>query len=240
MTDVPAWLQRLRRDRAAREKRTVPLGKVEPGHCRWCEEPILGTRGKHIGNPNPQRSWCRPTDPGGRDCYQVYRLHADPQAQFNWLEINRGLVCAECGAETPQRWRKVGDSVGWAQLPPTPWEGERKGQDYIDAVLAHRRRCFDEFPMWGHATLVTLASCLVVDHVVPIWKVLLTVPLELRRPYFGPDNLQLLCEVPCHKEKTRREATERAALRRSIASGDGGRTCPSDTASAAACSAAGR
>lgn len=66
---------------------------------------------------------------------------------------------------------------------------------------------------WGHDTTV---SDLEVDHIVPLWLVALTVPARDRRPYFGPDNLQLLCGK-CHKAKSRREAAERAAMRRQLA-----------------------
>lgn len=47
-----------------------------------------------------------------------------------------------------------------------------------------------------------------VDHVTPLWRVRHLAPAE-RRPYFGPTNLQLLC-YRHHKEKTAREAGERA------------------------------
>ena len=52
--------------------------------------------------------------------------------------------------------------------------------------------------------LIERVSALEVDHVVPLWKVAL-MPRELRRPYFGPDFLQLLCDR-CHKIKTKAEA----------------------------------
>lgn len=50
-----------------------------------------------------------------------------------------------------------------------------------------------------------------VDHVTPLWRVR-DLPPEERRPYFGPTNLQLLC-TEHHKEKTGREAGERARER---------------------------
>jgi hypothetical protein len=234
MLRAEEWMARRDRERAKREKRTVPMGDAQRGHCRWCARPILATKGKHIGQPDPRRSWCRSTDPSGRDCYFQYLLHSNPQTQFNWLERNRGLVCARCGIVDPRRWRAVGDCAFWeSRIPEVPWTGRRRGEAYIQAMIEHRRRCIAEFPMWGQGTLIERQSMLVVDHVEPLWRVLLTVPLEGRRPYFGPDNLQLLCEAPCHKEKTRREATERAELRRLIASGDGERIFPIGTASAA-------
>lgn len=65
---------------------------------------------------------------------------------------------------------------------------------------------------------VEMVSDLQVDHIVPLWLVALTVPRSESRPYFGPDNLQLLCS-PCHKVKSRREAAERAWLRRQLTLG---------------------
>lgn len=51
-----------------------------------------------------------------------------------------------------------------------------------------------------------------VDHIKPLWSVR-DLPDEERLPFFGPDNLQLLCGEH-HKEKTSREAGERARLKR--------------------------
>jgi 5-methylcytosine-specific restriction endonuclease McrA len=47
-----------------------------------------------------------------------------------------------------------------------------------------------------------------IDHKVPLWKVTHVEERE-RIKYFGPGNLQILCEK-CHAIKTAREATERA------------------------------
>lgn len=149
--------------------RRVPLTPVARGHCRWCTRPIIGKRGKYIGRPDPMRSWCRPGDrPERPDCYFEYLLHSHADTQFRYLEITRGLACAECGAEDPVR----------------------------------------EKLEFGRSIWVT---ALEVDHVVPLWRVALK-PIELRRPFFGPDFLQLLCDR-CHKAKTKAEAGERARLR---------------------------
>lgn len=49
-----------------------------------------------------------------------------------------------------------------------------------------------------------------VDHRVPLWKVRHLAPM-IRRAFYGPINLWLLCRQ-CHAAKTKREAAERAAL----------------------------
>lgn len=54
-------------------------------------------------------------------------------------------------------------------------------------------------------------SALELEHDVPLWRVA-HLPAEDRRRYFGPDNLRLRCP-PCHKAKSKLEATERAALK---------------------------
>jgi 5-methylcytosine-specific restriction endonuclease McrA len=193
--------------------RRVPLGEVDKGHCRWCERSILGTRGRYIGRPDPNRSWCRPTDDGGRDCWYDFCLHSRLEPQFNYLSIRHGLKCAVCGVENPQRWRKAGEGTIWESLPPTPWEGERTGIVYWQSVQAHREAMLAEFPMWGSYSAVMLVPDLEVDHVIPLWKVALMglSAIELR-PFFGPDNLQLACSR-CHKAKTKAEAGERARER---------------------------
>ena len=52
-----------------------------------------------------------------------------------------------------------------------------------------------------------------VDHRRPLWSVR-HLPAMIRRVFYGPRNLWLLCQQ-CHAAKTKREAAERAAQRRS-------------------------
>lgn len=150
--------------------RRVQVG-VGGGQCRWCEAPIIGKRGKYIGQPDPSRSWCR-DDEGRSECLRQFNLHSRAEFQFNWLVGEHGEKCAGCGADKPPRERE--------------WYG------------------FTE-------TVTDLA----VDHVEPLWLVVLTVPVEDRRPYFGPANLQLLC-TPCHNRKSKREAALRALMKRQL------------------------
>lgn len=187
--------------------RRVPMPPQRRGHCRWCARPIVGKRGKYIGRPDPNRSWCR-TKTEGRDCWYDYCLHSRAETQFYFLERTRGLRCADCGVVDPHRWKSLGP-INYA-LPPFP-RGDMEVREWLAAMEEHRRACLAEFPDWGKATQIEWASALEVDHVVPLWKVALK-PIELRRPFFGPDFLQLLCDR-CHKAKTAAEAADRAALR---------------------------
>lgn len=52
------------------------------------------------------------------------------------------------------------------------------------------------------------------DHRVPLWSVPNVVTMAERAFYWGLDNAQTLC-IPCHTEKTSREAAERACIRKS-------------------------
>lgn len=207
---VAKW--KAERERRARQTahRKVPMPTVPLGVCRWCERTILGRRGKYIGRPDPRRSWCREATEG-RDCWFEFLLHSRSETQFAYLVERDGKRCAECG-EAPERWRKVGDSHMWNSIPALEWEGPR-GHDFCVAVTEHRRACFAEFPEWGNFTMVERVTALEVDHISPLWSAPRSGSLERRRWYFGPGNLQLLC-CEHHREKTRREAAQRAALKR--------------------------
>lgn len=205
-----SWLAEYRAKADARAAKTahrkVPMPPVPRGHCRWCARPIVGVKGKYIGRPNPLRSWCRPTDPGGRDCWFEFLLHSSAETQFGYLARSRGLACADCGAEDPQRWRSLGLCTFPDRNDVMPWDGPRNSAAYWEALTIYRKA--NPYPQ---GTLIERVTALEVDHVVPLWRVAL-MPIELRRPYFGPDFLQLLCNW-CHKAKTKAEAAHRAQIK---------------------------
>jgi 5-methylcytosine-specific restriction endonuclease McrA len=64
----------------------------------------------------------------------------------------------------------------------------------------------------GEYQEIERVCALEVDHKVPLWSVA-HLPPDERRPFFGPGNIWLLCPR-CHKDKSRREAAERAAMKR--------------------------
>lgn len=205
--DIAAHRARLDARAAKTAHRKVPMPEVERGHCRWCARPIIGKRGKYFGRPDPNRSWCREKGEG-RDCWQWFLLHSDAATQASFLGRTRGWVCADCGVVDPHRWKNMGPTQHG--LPPFP-RGDMDVHEWLAGMEAHRRACLAEFPEWGKATSIEWASALEVDHVVPLWKVAL-MPIELRRPFYGPEFLQLLCQA-CHKLKTAQEAAERAVVR---------------------------
>lgn len=67
---------------------------------------------------------------------------------------------------------------------------------------------------WAY-TLITfdIPNTWDVEHKVPLWKVAALPDVE-RIKYFLPDNAALACRRPCHEEKSRREAAERAKFDR--------------------------
>lgn len=54
------------------------------------------------------------------------------------------------------------------------------------------------------------------DHVVPLWAVNRDEPDAFK--YWTLDNLQTLCD-PCHKKKTKKEAADRAKMKRLVSGG---------------------
>lgn len=77
----------------------------------------------------------------------------------------------------------------------------------------------DEYGDIGKGTLPqshigwTLPSGWQAEHKVPLWKVA-HLPDAERLKYFLLDNIGIACDRPCHENKTRAEATERAKLER--------------------------
>lgn len=174
--------------------------------CKWCGEPIP----KVIdGKTSGQRMW-HPA------CLHEYELHTRVTVQFDHLADRDGRRCACCpeGAAIPKRWQ-VGQwpvrmvrqphwtSERWGDLSHF-WENPCPGKPWREQTELERAT--------GEVWDVDLVDWLEVDHRVPLWEVA-DLPDEERRWYFGPGNLWLLCG-PHHKEKTRREATRRAWIRK--------------------------
>jgi 5-methylcytosine-specific restriction endonuclease McrA len=173
------------------------------GVCKWgCGRPVK----------KPAIYW-------HKECFEEYALHTRVAHQKEFLVKRDGKRCAMkgCGA-CPTKWgrgpvrvmvadhvrrsfrRKAPDMIEWAAIlwdrPDKPW-----------AELTEEER-----QIGAQQDLYYQTDALEVDHVVPLWSVA-HLPDDERRWYFGPGNLWLLCPA-CHKAKTKREAAERAALRR--------------------------
>lgn len=152
------------------------------GFCRWCGEEIIDPKS---GKRNTRRSWCA----HGR-CFHQYNLHTRREYQLPFLIDRDGMGCKACGA-IEGKWGAV-----WVC---DDFEGDMERHPWLVSRWPEAAGPF-------HA--IHWRSFLEVDHVTPL-GLIAHLPPELRRPYFGPENLNLLC-VACHKAKTK---TDTAAIR---------------------------
>lgn len=144
--------------------------------------------------PNRGQGWCcwcgeaveKPARTWHKDCLTDYRLHTWPDYQIAYVRERDGEACWDC--KTPvEKWLGRGPTYRASWNSPDPV--------YVGPYFSLKR-----------------VSALELEHEVPLWSVA-HLPAEERRPYFGPRNLRLRCPE-CHKAKSRREAAERAALKR--------------------------
>ncbi len=160
------------------------LHLVGKGACGWCGEPILEGQRKRPASA----TW-------HLECLDEYKLITDTDVQRQHL-FWRSLGCCEaCGLEVARCEVK-------RQL--TAWEDSGIHERRRDGVNADGPVSWVRFD-WRkefHA-----------DHVTPLWSLPKLLTREQVRHFWGPGNLQALC-LDCHREKTRREAGERAKLRR--------------------------
>lgn len=136
-------------------------------------------------------TWCglaveKPARTWHKDCFRRYQLHTDPLVQRAFVADRDGNKCWDCDA-LPTHWKKGANTIPH-HAPYTP--------NHVGAYCPLER-----------------AYALELEHDVPLWKVR-GLPERRRRWYFGVWNLRLRCN-DCHREKSRRESGERAALKRS-------------------------
>lgn len=170
------------------------------GTCKWC------------GRDDVRR----PAIYWHRECADLYLLHTRPEVQKRHLIKRDGRRCGQCG-DVPQKWLpgqvyalcSTNAGIGY-------WPDQRQADEFRAAHWARPGGRWDELTHeerhTGDQQSIERVCALEVDHRVPLWSIA-HLPLDERRPYFGPTNLWLLCPR-CHKEKSRREAADRAAVRR--------------------------
>lgn len=122
------------------------------------------------------------------NCKLAWQLHTDRRVQFPHVVGRDGLKCWDCG-EAPEKWIKG----AYPRYHP-PISDYRK-DTYV-----------------GEWWSVERATALEMEHSTPLWAVAHR-PDEERRFYFGPHNLRLRCPT-CHSKKTKREARDRAHVKR--------------------------
>lgn len=169
--------------------------------CKWCGDSIPEVVD---GKRSTQRLW-HPA------CADAFNLHTNPARQREFVVDRDGEKCAVCG-EAPTRWlpRRVTQITRrnvWIGARGEEWA--RVYWDGPTALWSDMSR--EERRLWGAHQEITRVSALELDHRIPLWSVA-DLPDEERRWYFGPGNLWLLCPSH-HKDKTKREAAERAAIR---------------------------
>lgn len=159
------------------------------GICRWCGEPLLDADGKPLS---------------GR-----IKWHQACTTEFQtlwWAQVTRSALCEERGARCEQCGAHVCD-------PLKPYHSEHRSCS-AEEIEALRREydvtVYDCFPpdADGRQKVCISGHTAHGDHIVP----LVDAPDRNIR-WWTLENLQLLCE-PCHKAKTAREATYRAARSR--------------------------
>ncbi len=190
-----AWLK-LDAARAAANPRKYPEETFEnqgAGWCRWCGEEILETKGKNKGKRSKRRNWCH-------GHYYEYQLRTQSAVQMSYVADRDGLQCAICKGG----WKYSAGEYAVGTASPEYWGDEAwpDARKTIDGVQVGRV---------SFIRMVSNDGKLEVDHIAPLWAVA-HLPDYIRREFFGPDNLWLLCD-PCHKAKSKREAADRAAGR---------------------------
>lgn len=151
----------------------------------------------------PLCRWCRSPVPAGRrtfcsnpDCVEQWRIRNSPgYARKLVFKRDKG-VCVQCGCDTQDLVRQLEGYYGsLLAADAATYEARRERQN--EFILALVTRGFDR-----HA--ISNRSLWQNDHIVEVVN---------GGGVCGLDNCQTLC-VPCHKEKTRKLASDRAAQRR--------------------------
>lgn len=165
--------------------------------CRWCGESIPKVIN---GKKSSQRLW-------HPHCKDEWQLHIDRDVQRRYVVDRDGDCCRICG-EAPQRWFK-----GSYYSNSHDWRGHEAR--FEGWGLPNWKEELEKFNLSGFAhrgfTETWMISALELDHRVPLWSVADLVDEE-RRPFFHPRNLWLLCPKH-HRQKSAREAAERASIR---------------------------
>lgn len=156
------------------------------GVCSWCGGEILRADGHAV---DKRRTWHsgKGDEP---DCLGEYFRHTRAPDQLAFLIERDGIGCAIC-SKVVGRWKYR-----------RAWKTDEFGGRFVHG-LAHEENGVCRF---------TWSSGLQVDHVLALALVVLEVPEAERWRYWGPVNLQALCDA-CHKAKTAEDVRRIKAAR---------------------------
>lgn len=159
-----------------REKRSC-----DPGRCRWCGGEIVRADGHAV---DKRRTWHsgKGSEP---DCLWDFYCHTRQPEQLIELLQRHGPCCAKCGDVTGRwfRGREI-DPVECRNRADPYWAKTYPAKTYV-----------------GPFQQIAWEAGLEVDHVLALALVVLLIPPADQWRYWGPMNLQGLCNG-CHKAKT--------------------------------------
>jgi 5-methylcytosine-specific restriction endonuclease McrA len=173
----------------AHRRPAIPFSDAPRGTCRWCGEAILYASGPHAGEPNRRRRW-------HPQCVDEYNA-SDPREARRLVRKRDRTVCAKCGTDTNALRRRLRDQVARAAAKRAAGDGRQRSA--ATKKRASTRGLTKALREQGFKPRQSLWE---LDHIVPL----------IDGGDHGLANLQTLC-TPCHKEKTVREARERAERR---------------------------
>jgi hypothetical protein len=218
------------RYRRSRDVRAPPLPPwfhkpAKGGQCRWCGKLDL---------PGKRRSWC------SDDCLAIYFMVTGKAGAW-WSDFILKKHDYACGAcFTPLRCMrasaphvidpndaKVKRLLGYRDFMPDghrvkhdgarPWTrgpGIAREPDGPFSVLCREHWAINWQQIGGWFCPVDAGTIeYQVDHIVPLWSLDRSLPWDSLIHYWLPGNLWPLC-TRCHKAKTKREARQRADLKR--------------------------
>lgn len=204
--DCRAWVEETYRKKQEVQKRRrpdLPHPAAPRGHCKWCGETIKLDQRRKGWKRRKQRGYHRGDEWEAKgqptDCDLRARAWVGPKGATQYLLGLQQGRCAIC--ETQVAERKVAGATG-----PERWYSE--GRVWWSTLVADCGKTWTYGPRKGEPIMSLIA--LDIDHVLPL----------VDGGTNALENLQVICNDPCHKVKTKREARTRARARHGEADAD--------------------
>lgn len=184
----------------------LPHWDAPARRCRWCGQD--GETEQFGGHEYAVGGWWH------EDCLTAYAIAVSSKAQRHFVGKRDLGLCAGCGANAEQAMYRA--MLADPNPPFYGWQIVRVMRRWIDPDF----RCvanstwfrpapvpagvLDALPPWQPWE---------ADHIVPLWSVDRALPWEDVIRFWSLENLQTLC-VDCHRAKSARETSTRAAAKR--------------------------